>query len=87
MLDAQIKNQLCVHFYCLFHELTSEAVPCLLFPEWTSIRKMLELPEELTQNGRSELQQPEEQQVIPVAATAAPLTQVHRQCFRPVADL
>lgn len=87
MLDAQTQNQLCLHCYCLFDELTSDAVPCLSFPEWTSIRKMLELPEELTQNGRSELQQPEEQQVIPVAATAAPLAQVNHQCFQPVADL
>lgn len=87
MLDAQIQNQLCPHCYCLFDELTSEAVLCLLFPEWTSIRKMLELPEELTQNGRSEQQQSEEQQVIPVAAAAAPLTQVNHQCFRPAADL
>lgn len=38
---------------------------------------MLEPPEELTQNGRSEPLQHDEQQVIPVAGAAPPLAQVN----------
>lgn len=38
---------------------------------------MLEPPEELTQNGQSEPMQHDEQQVMPVAAAAPPLTQVN----------
>lgn len=41
------------------------------------MRKILDLPEELTHNGRSEPQQPEDTQALPaVAAAAAPLAQV-----------
>ncbi|XP_040038196.2 SR-related and CTD-associated factor 4 isoform X1 [Gasterosteus aculeatus] len=47
-----------------------------LSPEWSGVRKSLGLQEELTHNGRSELQQPEETQVPPLAAAAAPPTQV-----------
>uniref|UniRef100_A0AAQ4QDP2 SR-related CTD associated factor 4 n=1 Tax=Gasterosteus aculeatus aculeatus TaxID=481459 RepID=A0AAQ4QDP2_GASAC len=47
-----------------------------LSPEWSGVRKSLGLQEELTHNGRSELQQPEETQVPPPAAAAAPPTQV-----------
>lgn len=50
---------------------------CLFPPEWMSTRKMLEPPEELTQNGRSEPLQHDEQQVMPVAAAAPPLAQVN----------
>lgn len=38
---------------------------------------MLEPPEELTQNGRPEPLQHDEQQVMPVAAAAPPLAQVN----------
>lgn len=48
------------------------------FPEWSGVRKALDLPDELTHNGRSEPQQPEETQVVPVAATAAPPVQVNK---------
>ncbi|XP_026227818.1 SR-related and CTD-associated factor 4 [Anabas testudineus] len=47
-----------------------------LSPDWSSMRKSLDHQEELTHNGRSEPQQPEETQVLPVAATAAPPAQV-----------
>lgn len=51
---------------------------CPSFPEWSGVRKILDLPEELTHNGRSEPQQPEDAQVLPpVAAAAAPLAQVN----------
>ncbi|XP_054482084.1 SR-related and CTD-associated factor 4 isoform X2 [Anoplopoma fimbria] len=45
-------------------------------PEWSGVRKTLGLQEELTHNGRSELQQPEETQVLPLAAAAGPPAQV-----------
>lgn len=48
------------------------------FLEWSGVRKTLDLPEELTHNGRSEPQQPEEMQALPVAAAAAPLAQVNK---------
>lgn len=44
------------------------------------MRKSLDHQEELTHNGRSEPQQPEETQVLPVAATAAPPAQVNNSC-------
>ncbi|XP_055370647.1 SR-related and CTD-associated factor 4 isoform X2 [Betta splendens] len=47
-----------------------------LSPEWTSIRKTLDLQEELTHNGRSEPQQLEETHVIPLSAPVAPPAQV-----------
>ncbi|XP_067347830.1 SR-related and CTD-associated factor 4 isoform X2 [Channa argus] len=47
-----------------------------LSPEWSSVKKVLDHQEELTHNGRSESQQPEETQVLPVAAAAGPPAQV-----------
>uniref|UniRef100_A0A8C2ZIX0 SR-related CTD associated factor 4 n=1 Tax=Cyclopterus lumpus TaxID=8103 RepID=A0A8C2ZIX0_CYCLU len=47
-----------------------------LSPEWSGVQKTLGLQEELTHNGRSELQQPEETQVLPLVAVAAPPAQV-----------
>ncbi|MED6293963.1 hypothetical protein CHARACLAT_015982 [Characodon lateralis] len=47
-----------------------------LSPDWTSLRKTLDHPEEPTHNGRSEQQQPEETQVIPMAVAAAPPVQI-----------
>nr|XP_012774376.2 splicing factor, arginine/serine-rich 15 [Maylandia zebra] len=47
-----------------------------LSPEWSGTRKALDHPEELTHNGRSEQQQPEETQAVPVPAPNAPPTQV-----------
>ncbi|KAM7398092.1 hypothetical protein PAMA_006119 [Pampus argenteus] len=47
-----------------------------LSPEWSGVRKALENTEELTHNGGSESQQPEEAQVLPVTAAAAPPAQV-----------
>ncbi|MEQ2221223.1 hypothetical protein ILYODFUR_013577 [Ilyodon furcidens] len=47
-----------------------------LSPEWTSLRKTLDHPEEPTHNGRSEQQQPEETQVIPMVVAAAPPVQI-----------
>ncbi|KAL7390801.1 hypothetical protein ABVT39_028066 [Epinephelus coioides] len=47
-----------------------------LSPEWIGVRKTLGLQEELTHNGRSEPQQPEEPQVLPLAAAAPPPAQV-----------
>ncbi|XP_040907111.1 SR-related and CTD-associated factor 4 isoform X3 [Toxotes jaculatrix] len=47
-----------------------------LSPEWSGVRKTLDHLEELTHNGRSEPQQPEETQALPVAAAAAPPAQV-----------
>ncbi|XP_047235440.1 SR-related and CTD-associated factor 4 isoform X1 [Girardinichthys multiradiatus] len=47
-----------------------------LSPDWTSLRKTLDHPEEATHNGRSEQQQPEEKQVIPMAVAAAPPVQI-----------
>lgn len=41
------------------------------------MRKTLDHPEENTPNGRSEPQQPEETQGLPVAAAAAPPAQVN----------
>lgn len=52
----------------------------LSFPEWSGVRKTLDLPEELTHNGRSEPQQPDDTQVLPVAAAAAPPAQVNNSC-------
>ncbi|XP_031728585.1 SR-related and CTD-associated factor 4 isoform X1 [Anarrhichthys ocellatus] len=47
-----------------------------LSPEWSGVRKTLGFQEELNHNGRSELQQPEETQGLPLAAAAAPPAQV-----------
>uniref|UniRef100_A0A3Q2PRA3 SR-related CTD associated factor 4 n=1 Tax=Fundulus heteroclitus TaxID=8078 RepID=A0A3Q2PRA3_FUNHE len=48
-----------------------------LSPDWSSLRKPVDQPEEPTHNGRSEQQQqPEETQVLPMAAAAAPPVQV-----------
>lgn len=44
------------------------------FPEWTTVRKAFELPEEHNHNGRSEAQHPEEMSVISVVA---PVPQVN----------
>lgn len=52
----------------------------LSFPEWSGVRKTLDHPEELTHNGRSEPQQPEETQVLTLAAAAAPPVQVINSC-------
>lgn len=57
--------------------LINETEKCLLFPEWSGARKTLDLSEELTHNGRSEPQQPED---IPVIPAAAPLPQVNTSC-------
>lgn len=53
---------------------------CLSSPEWSGVRKTLENPEELTHNGGSEPQQPEEAQILPVTTTAAPPAQVNYNC-------
>ncbi|KAG7515581.1 splicing factor, arginine serine-rich 15 [Solea senegalensis] len=45
-----------------------------LSPEWSGMRKILDLPEELNHNGRSEPQ--EETQILPVSTAAAPPAQV-----------
>ncbi|XP_078121801.1 SR-related and CTD-associated factor 4 [Sander vitreus] len=47
-----------------------------LSPEWSGVRKTIGLLEELNHNGRSEPQQPEETQVLPVAVAAALPAQV-----------
>lgn len=60
--------------------LINETEKCLLFPEWSGARKILDLSEELTHNGRSEPQQPEDIPVIPVVPAAAPLPQVNTSC-------
>lgn len=57
------------------------------FLEWSGVRKTLDLPEELTHNGRSEPQQPEEMQALPVAAAAAPLAQVNKGSLHKCVDL
>lgn len=44
------------------------------------MRKTLDHQEELTHNGRSEPQQTEETQVLPVAAAVAPSAQVNNSC-------
>lgn len=54
-----------------------ESELCLCLTEWSGVRKTLDLPEELTHNGRSEPQQLEETQVVPVASAAPPLAQVN----------
>lgn len=57
----------------------------LSFLEWSGTRKALDHPEELTHNGRSEQQQPEETQAVPVPAPNAPPTQVkksHINCYQ-----
>lgn len=64
-----------------YNVLTNESELCPSFAEWIGVRKTLDLPEELTHNGRSEPQQPEEPQVLPVAAAAAPLAQVNNSCM------
>ncbi|CAN9501871.1 unnamed protein product [Ophioblennius macclurei] len=47
-----------------------------LSPEWSGVRKALDLPDELTHNGRSDQQQHEEPQVMPIAAPAVLPAQV-----------
>ncbi|KAM4726983.1 SR-related and CTD-associated factor 4 isoform 2-T2 [Anableps anableps] len=47
-----------------------------LSPDWSSVRKPFDHPEEPTHNGRSEQQQPEETQMLPMAVAAAPPVQV-----------
>lgn len=54
---------------------------CLSSPEWSGVRQTLENPEELTHNGGSEPQQPEEAQVLPVTAATAPPAQVNYSCI------
>ncbi|XP_034034211.1 SR-related and CTD-associated factor 4 isoform X2 [Thalassophryne amazonica] len=39
-----------------------------LSPEWSGVQKSFENPQELNHNGRSELQQPEEAQILPMSA-------------------
>lgn len=51
---------------------------CPSFPEWTTVRKAFELPEEHNHNGRSEAQHPEEMSVISVVA---PVPQVNTSCM------
>lgn len=53
----------------------------LSFLEWSGTRKALDHPEELTHNGRSEQQQPEETQAVPVPAPNAPPTQVKKKAI------
>jgi len=50
------------------------------FPEWSGLRNTLGLQEELTHNGRSELQQSEETHALPLNAVAAPPAQVNNNC-------
>lgn len=54
----------------------------LSFLEWSGTRKALDHPEELTHNGRSEQQQPEETQAVPVPAPNAPPTQVKKKPYK-----
>lgn len=61
-------------------QLFKKSKSCLSVSEWSAVRKSLDLPEELTHNGRSEPQQPEETQVLPVAAAGAPHAQVKVSC-------
>lgn len=44
------------------------------------MRKTLDHQEELAHNGRSEPQQPEETQLLPVAAAVVPPAQVNSSC-------
>lgn len=54
----------------------------LSFLEWSGTRKALDHPEELTHNGRSEQQQPEETQAVPVPSPNAPPTQVKKKPYK-----